>query len=79
VGVTCDQLDEISLPASQHVTRDKPEISADYQCRHYTQLISFVPASGNQIQNKFKLKSGSDSLVIESCPKGLKKRFFWPF
>ena len=27
-GVTCDQLDEISPPASQHVTWDKPEISA---------------------------------------------------
>src|ERR1700678_3337233 len=30
-GVTCDQLDEISPPASQHVTWDKPEISANCQ------------------------------------------------
>ena len=29
-GVTCDQLDEISQPASQHVTWDKPEISDDF-------------------------------------------------
>ena len=29
-GVTCDQLDEISRPASQHVTWDKPEISAEF-------------------------------------------------
>jgi hypothetical protein len=27
-GVTCDQLDEISPPASPHVTWDKPEILA---------------------------------------------------
>ena len=30
-GVTCDQLDEISPPASQHVTWDKPGISANCQ------------------------------------------------
>jgi hypothetical protein len=41
-GVTCDQLDEISPPASQHVTWDKPEILANCQnllkgiiCRRY--------------------------------------------
>src|SRR5271168_558811 len=30
-GVTCDQLDKISPPASQHVTWDKPEILANCQ------------------------------------------------
>src|SRR5271168_5077707 len=42
LGVTCDQLDKISPPASQHVTWDKPEISANCQnlpkgivCRRY--------------------------------------------
>jgi hypothetical protein len=52
--VTCDQLDEISPPASQHVTWDKPEISAKQANHLYSAKTFWMHGDDNSDEEKLR-------------------------
>src|SRR5271168_1244212 len=53
-SVTCDQLDEISPPASQHVTWDKPEISAKQANHLYSAKTFWMHGDDNSDEEKLR-------------------------
>src|ERR1700678_2751641 len=53
-GVTCDQLDKISPPASQHVTWDKPEISAKQANHLYSAKTFWMHGDDNSDEEKLR-------------------------
>src|ERR1700678_1712181 len=67
-GVTCDQLDEISSPASQHVTWDKPEISAKQANRLYSAKTFWMHGDDNSDKEKLRNAHLQVSLIISLVP-----------
>src|ERR1700678_1409996 len=70
-GVTCDQLDEISPPASQHVTWDKPEILAKQANRLYSTKTFWMHGDDNSDEETLR-NAHLLSLIMFYCSSAIK-------